>query len=157
MRMLIDESKKYPRLLRNQHASEDPLWQTNGTTPKLAEAVPAESEGISALNVWQRIFFVRSGLEDAVSSFAETARVQRSTLAQIETTPKLAEAVPAESEGISAFNVWLPHFLRAMWMQGVVLSPVESEQPRAEINKQDDTGKLFQLPSEALLRVHLYI
>ncbi len=32
------------RLLRNQHASEDPLWRTNKNMPKLAEAVPVESE-----------------------------------------------------------------------------------------------------------------
>ncbi len=87
------------------------------TTPKLAEAVPAESEGISAFNAWHCIFFVRGGFEYAVSSPAGPARVRRSTLAHKETTPKLAEAVPAESE-----------------------------QPRAEINNHIYTEGLFQCP-----------
>ena len=55
MLMPSDESQKYPRLLREQHASEDPLWQKE-TTPKLAEAVPVESKGISAFNGWQPHF-----------------------------------------------------------------------------------------------------
>ncbi|MBM7681250.1 hypothetical protein JOD43_001417 [Pullulanibacillus pueri] len=32
------------RLQREQHESEDPLWSTKRPTPKLAEAVPVESE-----------------------------------------------------------------------------------------------------------------
>ena len=46
-----------------------------------------------------------------------SARARRSTLANKETTPKLAEAVPVESEGISAFKGLHPHFLRAVRSQ----------------------------------------
>ncbi len=47
-----------------------------GIPPTLAEAVPAESEGISALNVLPRIFFMRGGIEEAVSSLTEIAHLK---------------------------------------------------------------------------------
>ncbi len=73
------------------------------------------------------IFFVRCGFKDVVPSPAEIARVRRSTLAHKEITSKLAEAVPAESEGISAFNGCRRIFIMRGDFKDDVSSPTESE------------------------------
>ena len=72
------------------------------------------------------IFIVRGGIKDVNSSPAEIARVRRSTLTHIGPTSKLAEAVPAESEGISAFNLCIRIFIVRCEFKESVSSPVES-------------------------------
>ena len=73
----------------------------------------------------------------------KSARTRRSTLANKETTPKLAEAVPVESEGISAFKVWHRIFFVRCGFYDVIASPTEfSTRSKIHFGKQRDNANV---------------